>query len=76
MIGRVGSAIWVSVTREPAGSTNQLARVDLDEGKVVQRVALGFDMPQTLVPVGKDLWVITSGGDGDARQPGVMSPLS
>jgi hypothetical protein len=61
VVGRVGSAIWVSVTRGPAG-TNELARVDLDEGKVVQRVALGFDVPQTLVPVGKDLWVITSGG--------------
>jgi hypothetical protein len=70
VIGRVGSAIWVSVTREPAGSTNQLARVDPDEGKVVQRVALGFDMPQTLVPVGKNLWVITDAGTAMLVSPG------
>jgi hypothetical protein len=68
VIGRVGSAIWVSVTGRPAG-TNQLVRVDLDEGKVVQRVAFGSDVPQTLVPVGKDLWVITSGGKAKLVSP-------
>ena len=61
VVGRVGSAIWVNVSREP-DNANQLVRVDLDEGKVVQRIAVGFDVPQTLVPVGKNLWVITSGG--------------
>lgn len=69
VVGRVGSAIWVSVTRRPAG-THQLARVDLDEGKVVQRVAFGADVPQTLVPVGKNLWVITSGGKAMLVSPG------
>ena len=53
----------------PAG-THQLVRVDLDEGKVVQRVAFGVDVPQTLVPVGKNLWVITSGGKAMLVSPG------
>ena len=69
VVGRVGSAIWVSATRRPAG-TNELVRVDPDEGKVVQRVDFGFDVPQTLVPVGKDLWVITSGGKAMLVSPG------
>jgi sugar lactone lactonase YvrE len=68
VVGRVGSALWVSVTRGPPG-THQLVRVDPDEGKVVQRVAFGADVPQTLVPVGKDLWVITSGGEAMLVSP-------
>ena len=74
-VARVGSSIWVAASRGPDAGF-EVVRVDPDEGKVVQRVSLGHDEPRTLVPVGKGLWVITSGGEGDARQPGVMSPLS
>ena len=45
-------------------------RVDPDDGKVVERVPVGRDAPQTLVPVGKGLWVITSGGDAMLVSPG------
>ena len=48
----------------------EVVRVDPDEGKVVQRVRLGHDVPRTLVPVGKDLWVITSGGEAMLVSPG------
>lgn len=63
-VARVGGAIWVGVQRGRAGGW-EVVRVDPDDGKVVERVALGFQVPQTLVPVGKDLWVIT--GDRDAK---------
>jgi hypothetical protein len=54
----------------------QLVRVDADGGKVTGRVRLGSDEPQTIVPIGKQVWVITGGGRRDPRQPGVMRPLS
>ena len=63
-VARVGGAIWVGAQRGRAGGW-EVVRVDPDDGKVVDRVELGFQVPQTLVPVGKDLWVIT--GDGDAK---------
>lgn len=62
VIARLGSGIWVSTSGGPAGG-NKVVRVDADDGKVTQRIDLGFDVPQALVPVGKGLWVITSGGD-------------
>jgi hypothetical protein len=63
-VARVGGAIWVSSQRGP-NSGYEVVRIDPDDGKVVQRVAFGFHVPQTLVPVGKALWVIT--GDGEAK---------
>ena len=68
-VARVGASIWVAASQ---GGDNgfELARIDPDEGKVVQRVALGYDEPRTLVPVGKDLWVITSGGEAKLVSPG------
>jgi hypothetical protein len=68
VLARVGTAVWVSASRGPAGG-NELVRVDADEGKVTQRIGFGYDVPQTLVPVGKDLWVITSGGEAKLVSP-------
>ena len=67
---RAGGAIWVGGQRARSGRW-EVVRVDPDDGKVVDRVALGFQMPQTLVPVGgKDLWVITADGDAKLVSPG------
>jgi hypothetical protein len=60
VIARTRSAVWV--TAESNGHY-ELVRVDADAGKVTGRVRLGGDMPQTLVPVGKQVWVITEMGD-------------
>ena len=68
VLTRVGSSLWVSTSRGPADS-NELVRVDAEEGKVTQRISLGYDVPQTLVAVGKDLWVITSGGQAKLVSP-------
>jgi hypothetical protein len=68
VLTRVGSSLWVSASHGPADS-NELVRVDADEGKVTQRIAFGYDVPQTLVPDGKDLWVITSGGKAKLVSP-------
>jgi hypothetical protein len=60
VIARTRSAVWVT------GETNghyELVRVDADAGQVTGRVRLGGDMPQTIVPVGKQVWVITEQGD-------------
>ena len=40
----------------------ELVRVDPDDGTVTGRVAIGSDQPQTIVPVGKQVWVITETG--------------
>jgi len=61
-VARVGSSLWVAASRGP-DSGFEVVRVDPDEGKVVQRVRVGDDQPRTLVPVGTNLWVITSGGN-------------
>ncbi len=50
--------------------------MDPDEGTVTGRVSIGRVQPQTIVPVGKELWVITGRRRRAARQPGVISPLS
>jgi hypothetical protein len=68
VVARVGSTVWVSATRGPTGG-NQLVRIDPDDGKVIQRVDFGFAVPQALVPVGKDLWVITTGGEAKLLSP-------
>jgi hypothetical protein len=59
-IARTRSAVWV--TAESNGRW-ELVRVDADDGKVTGRVGVGSDMPQTIVPVGKQVWVITERGD-------------
>jgi hypothetical protein len=59
VIARTRSAVWV--TAESNGHY-ELVRVDPDAGTVTGRVAVGADMPQTLVPVGKQVWVITETG--------------
>ena len=60
VIARTRSAVWV--TAETNGRY-ELVRVDADADKVTGRVRLGGDMPQTIVPVGKKVWVITEMGD-------------
>jgi hypothetical protein len=60
VIARTRSAVWV--TAESNGHY-ELVRVDADAGKVTGRVRLGDDMPQTIVPIGKQMWVITEMGD-------------
>jgi hypothetical protein len=67
-VARVGGAIWVGVQRGRAGRW-EVVRVDPDDGKVVERVGLGFQVPQTLVPVGEDLWVITGHGEAKLVSP-------
>jgi hypothetical protein len=66
-VARAGSTLWVSATSAP--DRYALVRVDAEEGKVTQRISLGYDVPQTLVAVGKDLWVITSGGQAKLVSP-------
>ena len=68
-VARVGSFIWVAASRGP-GSGFEVVRVDPDEGKVVERVRVGHDEPRTLVPAGRDLWVVTSGGSALLVTPG------
>jgi hypothetical protein len=57
------------VSASPRLDRWELVRVDPDEGKVTGRVPLGFRQPQTLVPVGKRLWVITNTGDAVLVSP-------
>ena len=54
------SAVWV--TAESNGRW-ELVRVDADDRKVTGRAGVGSDMPQTIVPVGSQVWVITERGD-------------
>lgn len=62
VMAATGSALWVSATRT-LPDRNELVRVDPEDGKVVQRIDLGYRVPKALVPVEKDLWVITSRGE-------------
>ena len=68
-VARLGSFLWVVASRGPDAGV-EVAQVDPDEGKVVQRVGIGHGDVRTLVPVGKDLWVITTGGDAKVVSPG------
>ena len=63
-----GGAVWVSATTGP--DRYQLVRVDPDEGKVTGRVDVGRQPPQAIVPVAKQLWVITGGGGVIVVNPG------
>ena len=68
VIAETGSAIWVSASRTLQDG-NEVVRVDPEDGKVVQRIDFGYRVPKALVPVGKDLWVITSGGEAMLVSP-------
>ena len=68
-VARVGAAIWMAASQGGYDGF-ELVRVDPDEGKVVERIRLGRDEPRTLVPVGKDLWVVTTGGEALLVSPG------
>jgi hypothetical protein len=71
-LAETGSGLWVTAwsrSRTLEGR-NEVVRVDPDDGKVVQRIDFGYRVPKALVPVGKDLWVITSGGDAMLVTPG------
>jgi hypothetical protein len=72
VIAETGSAIWVSAwsARRNLQGSNEVVRVDPEEGKVVQRIDFGYRVPKALVPIGKDVWVITSGGDAKLVRPG------
>ena len=60
VIARTPSAVWV--TALTGTNRYELVRVDADEGVVTGRVAVGSEEPQTIVPIGKELWVITQRG--------------
>jgi hypothetical protein len=64
VLARTRSAVWVTAL---AGADRyELVRVDPEDGSVTGRVAIGRDEPQTLVPIGKQVWVIT--GTGEVRR--------
>jgi hypothetical protein len=60
-IARTRSAVWMTATSGP--DRYELVRVDPDDGKVTGRVSIGGEMPQTIVPIGKQVWVIGERGD-------------
>lgn len=68
-IAATPSAVWVSASRTLQDG-DEVVRVDPEDGRVVQRIDLGDRVPIALVPVGKDLWVITSGGEAMLVSPG------
>jgi hypothetical protein len=59
-IARTRSAVWATAMSK---GHYELVRVDPDGGKVTGRVALGAEAPQTIVPIGKQVWVIGARGD-------------
>jgi hypothetical protein len=61
VLARAGTDVWVSAISSPGHY--ELVRVDGDSGRIMGRVRLGRTAPQTIVPVGDQLWVVTSGGD-------------
>jgi hypothetical protein len=61
VVARTRSAVWV--TASVGADSYELVRVDPDDGEVTGRVLIGRDEPQTVVPIGKELWVITMRGD-------------
>lgn len=67
VLARTGSTVWVSATS--SAGHYELVRVDADDGRVTGRVPLGLNAPQAIVPVGKRLWVVTSGGDAIVVSP-------
>jgi hypothetical protein len=61
VVGRSGATVWVSATSSPG--SYELVGVDGATGRVTGRVPLGSKPPQAVVPIGKQVWVVTSGGD-------------
>ncbi len=59
VIARSRAAVWVTAL---TGHRWELVRVDPDDGTVTARVAVGDIEPQTIVPVGNEVWVITPRG--------------
>ena len=41
----------------------ELVGVDSERGEVTARVRVGGAAPEAIVPVGRRLWVVTTGGD-------------
>jgi hypothetical protein len=61
VLARTRDAVWVTVL---AGTDRyELVRVDPDDAVVTGRVAIGAQQPQAIVPVGKQLWALTTRGD-------------
>jgi hypothetical protein len=61
VITRTRSAVWV--TALVGTGRYELVRIDPDDGRVTARVSVGAQEPQAIVPVGRELWVITARGD-------------
>jgi hypothetical protein len=61
VVARAGHTVWVSATRRPGSF--ELVGVDAEHGEVTARVRLGRSAPEAIVPVGRRLWVVTSGGE-------------
>jgi len=61
VIARSGSNLWVSAG--PTDGRHEIVRVNAEDGKVTGRVSVGLHIPQAIVPIGKQLWVITSAGE-------------
>jgi hypothetical protein len=61
VLARVGSTLWASAT--VGAGRYVLVRVDARSGKVTGRIQLGQRAPQAIVPVGNQVWVLTSGGE-------------
>ena len=60
VIARSRSAVWVAAL--VGTGRYELVRVDPDDGTVTRRMAVGSVEPQTIVPFGKEIWVITPRG--------------
>jgi hypothetical protein len=64
VIARTRSTVWVTAMSD--AGRYQLVRVDPDQGTVTGRLDIGTEEPQSIVPAGKELWVIT--GHGNVRR--------
>jgi outer membrane protein assembly factor BamB len=58
-IALAGGSLWVTLN-DVGGRNAELVRVDRANGAVTGRMALGARLPQALLPVGDDLWVMLS----------------
>ena len=67
VLARDGTDVWTSAISSPGHY--ELVRVDADSGRITGRVRLGRTVPQTIVPDGDRLWVVTSGGDALLVRP-------
>jgi streptogramin lyase len=65
LLARTRGGFWISAGGGPSAATaapNRLERIDPDTGRVTARVDIGVQRPVALVPVGRDLVVVTSQG--------------